>query len=280
MPTQLTEDKILGKPVQAKVILNAEFGSSKLLLRQDGLIGIDLAGDLVDDSLRKSKALEKLNELVAAFSLQGVPLDALREHDLIEINVNHKSKTLNIMSWNPEHLKKPIDNSTLLGWVNPDYSIFDSKRILVDGSTVALTLNLAVKLSQDATKQYLSSLVLQSSTQLRNSEYSQSFLTSWLILETYVGLLWKAHIKSKKPSKSRETKLMNPSSWTTDHMIEALNLAGEIKQDDYELFMSWKGKRNKLVHSGINVTEEDAGKCHEWTAKVARKICGLTDFVT
>jgi hypothetical protein len=101
-----------------------------------------------------------------------------------------------------------------------------------------------------------------------------------MILETYVGLLWNVYIKSKKPSKSRENKLINPSSWTTDHMIETLNLAGEIKQDDYDLFMSWKGKRNKLVHSGINVTGEDAGKCQKWTAKVARKICGLTDFVT
>lgn len=279
MPTQPTEDKILGKPVQANVILNAEFGGSKVLLRQDGLIGIDLAGDVVD-SLRKSKVLEKLNELVAAFSLQGVPLDALREHDLIEISVNHKSKTLDIRSWNPEHLKKPIDNSTLMGWVNPDYSFFGSKRIMVDGSTVASSLNLAVELSQDATKQYFSSLVLQSSTQLRNSEYSQSFLTSWLILEAYVGLLWNVHIKSKKPSKSRERKLMNPSSWTTDHMIETLNLAGEVDQKEYDTLMSWKGKRNRLVHSGVNVSEEDASQCLDWATKVARRVCGLTDYVT
>ncbi len=278
MPTQPIEDQILGKPVQASVILNAEFEGSRVLLRQDGLIGIDLPGDAVD-SLRKTKTLEKLNELIAAFSLQEVPLDALREHDLIEININNKSKTLDIRSWNPEHLKKPIDNSTLLGWVNPDYSFFGSKRIMVDDSTVTSSLNLAVELSRDATKRYFSSLVLQSSTQLRNSEFSQSFLTSWLILESYVGLLWNTHIKSKQPTKSRETKLMNPSSWTTDHMIETLNLAGEVNQNDYDLFMSWKGKRNKLVHSGVNVSEEDASQCLDWATKVAKSICGLTDSV-
>jgi uncharacterized protein YutE (UPF0331/DUF86 family) len=92
--------------------------------------------------------------------------------------------------------------------------------------------------------------------------------------------LWESYIRSKQSSKKRENKLKDPGTWSADHVLEILSLAGIIHQDEFDCLIVWKAKRNKVVHSGVRVSEGEASQCLAWAAKVVRDICGVTDSDT
>jgi hypothetical protein len=227
----------------------------------------------VADRERKTKALEKLNELVAAFFLLGAGLDVVREHDLVEAHVNPETKTLAISSWNPERLKRPIDIQTAWGLVRRPEFLFGPDRIDVPESTLGRALALATEISSDAMKKSLSGMALEAWTLLRNGEYSQSLHSSWQVLENHVGSLWDKYIGSEDTTKTRRVKLRDPSRWSVDRRLEILNLAGRIDKNEYGGLMAWKEKRNRFVHYGVRVTEDEANQCLEWATKVARDVC-------
>jgi hypothetical protein len=271
MPKQSIEDQIQGKHVTSNIILNAEYENSRIILRQDGFLAVKLPDNLIETQ-RTTRALEVMNELVASLFLLDVPLEVIREHDLVQVTINLEAMRLGGMSWDPERLRRPIDNVSLWGFVDPASFPFSPGRANIPEQKLQTALQITKELSSDVLKENLSSLILEAFTLFKNAEYSQSFLSSWLILETHLGILWNDYIKSKNIAKPRADKLKDSNRWSVNHLLETLNLACKIDSTEYEQLMNWKTKRNKVVHEGVKVTDSEAKQCIELAAKVVRNL--------
>ena len=60
-----------------------------------------------------------------------------------------------------------------------------------------------------------------------------------------------------------------------DYIIETLNLVGKLNKTDYDYLMKLKITRNKVVHSGLTVTEAEAQRSLELATKSVRNTCRI-----
>ncbi|WP_316506220.1 hypothetical protein [Nitrosopumilus sp.] len=111
-------------------------------------------------------------------------------------------------------------------------------------------------------------LFVEALTHNRNTEYSQSFVMSWSILEQNYSSLWEKMLNEKRLDKSRLDKLLNPNQWSIDYKLEILNLFGKIDEQDYKLLMELKKKRNNFYYGRELISQEDSVK----SLKLARNI--------
>ena len=101
---------------------------------------------------------------------------------------------------------------------------------------------------------------LESSTHFNNEEYQQSFIFSWLIAENYISELFNEMLLSKGVSSKRRKKLSTQDKWSMDSKIEVLEVMDYISKKEYDFLSEYNKKRNKLVHTGEIVSEEDANE--------------------
>ncbi len=121
-------------------------------------------------------------------------------------------------------------------------------------------LNRADRITKDNEIKKSLPFLLESYTHLQSSEYPQCFVMGWTVVERYIASIWDKFLKEKSVSSRRRDKLQG-LLWTTDDILESLNLAGEIDTQDYSNIMSLKDKRNKIIHQGEPATKDDAEQC-------------------
>lgn len=269
-PIQSVEDQIRGKYIQTQIVWKGDYGDSMILLRQDGFITIILPDDTLEWD-RKIIALEKMNELIAGLFLLGIQLEAIREHDLVEVTVDPETTRLGSMSWSPDYMRRPVDSAELSGWVAIDSFPLSMSRTKITEENLTAALQLVKNFTYNPTTRNLASFILEAYTLMRNAEYSQSFLWSWLVIETYIGILWRNYVKSRKVDNQRTKRLEDPNRWSADYLLEIINLVGKLKKGEYDELMKLKSKRNKVIHSGTRVTDSEARKCLELATEVVKK---------
>ncbi len=114
-------------------------------------------------------------------------------------------------------------------------------------------------------------LLLESYTHLMHAEYAQSFTISWIILEKYINEIWQKFLATRNVSRKRRKKLTNPNYWNIDSILEVLNIFEVIKDNEYQLFMELKKKRNNFVHRGYTMEPVDARKAFEKAKKIVKE---------
>jgi hypothetical protein len=114
-------------------------------------------------------------------------------------------------------------------------------------------------------------LLLEAHTCLEGSEYMQSFMMSWMIIEKDVFHKWEEYLKKEKVTRGRRRKLMNSTFWSVDYVLETLKLANRLFAEDYATLMSLKSKRNNMMHKGERVTSEEARQCLNIAGKIVQK---------
>jgi hypothetical protein len=120
---------------------------------------------------------------------------------------------------------------------------------------------------------------LESYTHLQSSEYPQCFVMGWTVVERFVASMWDAFLKDKSITGKRRQKLRQAMLWTTDDILESLNLAEAIDSQVYSSLMSLKDKRNKILHRGEIASEEDAEQCFQASlALVQRSVQSLGEL--
>ena len=102
---------------------------------------------------------------------------------------------------------------------------------------------------------------MEANTHLQDAEYAQSFVISWIIVERNLATSWEAFLSEKNVRGDRESKLTDFNRWSTDSILETLNLAGTLPEREYKSLMELKSKRNSFVHRGRKITRDDADEC-------------------
>lgn len=273
LPEQSAKEKIERMMIRAETVFNTQYQNSTIVLRQDGFLGI-VPHDETDESKIRIKALESLNNIVATCVLLGLSLHAIREHDLAQITVDPNTHRIASMSWSsPTYGSPSYKQENMGGSVLPSSLLSD--RILIPQKRLRNAVSKAEEWAKDKIKRNTLMFLLEANTLLANSEYPQSFLSSWIIIENYIRNLWEQHIKSKDTDKQRASKLISTYYWDIDHLLENLNLSGDLANEEYTQFMNLKKARNDVVHSGYKVSKKEAEECLKLALGITKSLCGL-----
>ena len=234
------------------------------VVREDGLTAI-AAGT-------KANALEMLNEIMGTAVLSGLPCFAVREPEVGDIRLD--AETLEIRGWT---MSLVSDRTRLGTWFEGDsIGRLPTLRSIVSEDDLRNLFRNADTIPRDTEAKGIVLFLLEAYTHLESSEYPQSFVMGWTVVEKYIASLWDDFLKDRTITGGRRGKLKHGLQWTTDHVLEALQLAGAMDSKRYESFMSLKGKRNKILHEGQMVTKEDAQEClvmaHQIVMDVAQKL--------
>jgi len=93
---------------------------------------------------------------------------------------------------------------------------------------------------------------------------------SWIIVEKQLFLLWKRFLKEKKLSSGRRNKLLNPSRWSADYVLETLSLNGILSTEQYRSLDKLRRERNRFIHRGGVVSEDVAEQCVSFGFRIVR----------
>lgn len=219
------------------------------IIQQDGLLAV------VNDS--KIDTLNMLNEIMGAALIMGLPCYAIREPEVGEMKIN--SETLAVKGSTMSLGSDRTRQGTQFG--EPSYmSMMIPTTLILLEENILDIINTADRITKDNEIKKSLLFLLESFTHLQSSEYPQCFIMGWTAIERYIESVWDRFLKKKSISGDRRKKLRG-LLWTTDDILESLNLAGEIETQDYSSIMSLKYKRNKIIHAGVTATKDDAEQC-------------------
>lgn len=213
---------------------------------------------------KKDHATRILNAIFAVSALRGTPSFAVREFEIGEAKLEPDDLTIRESSI-------PMGSArTLLfeeRWPFRQPSIFSYRRKEVSEKQIFDFIETAERILKHRDKTEQLHLWLETYTHFRNSEFPESFVVGWIIVERFLSRIWEDFLRDKGVYGERESKLTSPGQWSIDYVIETLNLSGTVTDDQYKLFMDLKGKRNSFVHRGRSIRREDAENCLELATK-------------
>ncbi|MCK4482118.1 hypothetical protein KAU55_02755 [Candidatus Bathyarchaeota archaeon] len=260
-PSKTFKEKAHGSFIfRTKKALNLEYKGRIVIIGKDGLITIG------EEDI--PKATRMLNEIMATFLLMDFEASAVRELEVGTATVD--SQSLTVASWGIRtdtlrtQLAYPFRPQQLLEY-----------RLEVGKEDLIKVIRQAERISEDPDLSDFLIFFLEANTHLRNSEYSQSFIMSWVIVERHLFWLWNKFVKEERMPRKRRDKLTNPVYWTTDFVIEGLNIDGRFSQGDYEDLMSLKSKRNDIIHLGEGTTLAEAEKCFRIASDIVKQRSSL-----
>lgn len=220
------------------------------IVQQDGL--------LVIANEDKIEVLDMLNEIMGVALVLGLSSFAIREPEVGEIRIDGqtlaiKGSTMSLVSDRTRQISY---------WPGSSYmSMVMPTTFLLSRDEIIDLLSRAGRITRDVEIKKSLLFLLESYTHLLSSEYPQCFVMGWTIIERYIAYRWDAFLKDKSITGKRRQKLGQGMVWTTDDIVESLNLAGAIDDERYNSLMSLKDKRNKMLHRGEKVAKDDADEC-------------------
>lgn len=222
----------------------------QVVARQDGLLAI------TNES--KMEVLEMLNEIMGVALILRLPCYAIRESEIGEITINSDTLAMNVST-----MSLVSDRTRQVSLWGEDYyrSMLTPTTFLLSKEDMIELLNRAERIIRDVEIKKSLLFLLESYTHLQSSEYPQCFVMGWTVVERYIASSWQDFLKNKSIGGKRRQKLRQGSLWTTDDILESLNLAGAIDDQRYSSLMSLKDKRNKILHRGETATKDDADQC-------------------
>jgi hypothetical protein len=255
---RVTEDLTL-----PTAVFDSTFDNMRIVAHSDGFIGIECRN--------KARAVRALNIIFGTFSLSGIPCFGITEVDLAEIGIDSDSLHIWIRSQPIRALRTSfVDSIVKLS----DYH--DSRVIsLTDFEKVVRRADAVIR-----NKELSDRLIffIEAYTHFYNSEFGQAFIMGWMIVEEFIGRLWRVLLKERKiekigGSKKRFDKL-NREPYGTDSMLEVLNINGKIDDDTFKLLMNLKKARNKFVHGGKAIDLDTVQKLLLFASLILRSSSG------
>lgn len=261
LPGKTFREQALGSFIFPKKAFDMKYKGKVVVVNDDGFIAIG-EQDI-------SKATRMLNEIMATGLLLGLPFFAARELEVSDSEID--SSTLDITS----HGIRTLSLRTQLFFEFPfARKVTIIERTEVDKEKLVGLIQQAERITRDPDIADFLVFLLEAHTCLHSSEYMQSFVMSWVIIERQMFWLWQRFLKEEQVPRARREKIMNPVYWTVDFVLETLNLLGQVSQEDYDVLMKLKNKRNDIMHEGESVSQSEAEKCFEIAKMIVKQRVG------
>jgi hypothetical protein len=231
-----------------KRVIDTHYKGKRLVIKNNGFIAI-----IEED---KNIALQNLNEILCQMVIAGIDIESGREHQLMKYTMNETGLD---ESWSQRlgressFIQNRASNFSSITEFNFTFSIPQIPIEIMEN-----IVDFAKLFSMDSVICAFTRILLNSYTHYRQSEYSQSFLLSWALMEQILNKQWNLFMDQNTINSKREKKL---NTWTIDKKIETLSLVGLIRNDEYDEIMKLKIKRNKFIHCLVSISKEDAMIC-------------------
>jgi hypothetical protein len=220
----------------------------------------------------KTKCSRLFNEIMAITMLWGINVHTVRENDMSEANFKGVFGTGWMMfPSSPERVSLIQDIWSIDEAVLKRYREIPEEKFL----ELIPTAEKVVAKGPAASDSLV--YLLEAFTLMDNSEYMESFIVSWLVIERYITKLWELYLSEESVSGSRKKKL---EDWSTDDIIEVLFLGKKINSNDYAKFKGFKAKRNKIAHEGSVTTRGECQQCFDFATSLVKKELGLSQQTT
>ena len=248
----------------AKNILVTTIGDMEMAVSSGGLLGIQ-----TDDSEKAGKAL---NVIMAVTLLFGLPAYSVHKSEIAKIYFEKNTHEMKGSSWSVSGIRMQVFGS--LASFGMNYQAVTRIQILLND------LNTIIKGCKKVWKERKSQksleLLLSGYTLLGGGSYSQSFITSWTIIERYLYDLWNGKLEDAKVNGNIRK---DWNRWPLHYVLEVLHVDKLITEDAYRDLRCFQKLRNDAVHEGYEITKEQATNCHEEAIVLVRKEIDVMDII-
>lgn len=194
-----------------------------------------------------SRVVNILNTIFGVSCLLGYECLSIKESELVEISELPGMNHVFVSSWQMTDTKRPLQD-TYYGKRRQQIELEQMSQILTITESVLNDENLTESIH----------LLLEGFTHFYNSEYSQSFLYSWFIIEKHIAQRFSELLIEKNITGERKKKFKTQDKWSSDTRIEVLSLNDKLSSKEYELISEYNTKRNRFVHKGESIGKDDA----------------------
>src|SRR3989344_2355798 len=251
LPNNTFSHKVSGNDFYfGKKIIDIVAHEQQVICNSDGFVGV--LGD------NKKKTQEILNTIFAISVISDVPCFSVRENEMAQLRIDEKSRTIS---------STLMEISSLRNMQSPGMKLPFRAQIArkIGKSKLEEIIQKALKISGDIeTKEYLQ-FFLESYTYYSNSEYNQSFISGWIVIEKYAFSIWEKFLGEKSITGERRRKLVNSPFWTIATVVETLNMAEKFSKEEYDSIMQLKKIRDKFIHEGKAIEKEACEKLLDLT---------------
>ena len=236
---------------------------------QDDVIIITKGGMMGIENKNKDLAEKIFNTIMAVALVFDVPTYVVNSSDLAEVIFDNKTHNINSYSWfNSRRL------DTNLGFRNIS-QLHTLHRTKISADTIIKIIEIAeIVIKNDEYSEYLK-LLLSSNTQLNSDHNTQSFITSWIIIERDIYRMWSEKINSARVGRRIREEL---ERWDVHKVLEMLHLDKIISNDDYVELNQLQKLRNDVIHEGQEVTKKRATNCFNLAHNVINNVVNLKNL--
>ena len=221
---------------------------------QKNVITITKNGKIWIDNPDKKTSQKIFNTIMAVTLLFDIPAQTIRPSDLAEIKFDVKTRSISQYSWSPLN---PINQ-----YLDRNYrtAIINIMRKRISCKLLSNIIQIAESIIKKYEYTYYLELILHAYTQLNNEDTSQSFITSWTIIENDLYKKWSEKINLSDVNDNVKKKLNN---LPVDKILDYLYMDAIIPNDNYIHIKSLQQTRNKIIHRGYVITSNDAKICYD-----------------
>jgi len=260
-PRKTFKEKALGIIILPEKAFDTTYKEKVVVVNNNGYIAI---GE--EDY---SKAFKMLNEIMATGLLFDLPFFAARDLDISKVGIDPFSLTISSWGSGESPLKELLFYEEM-GRTDLFFSPLRKRREVKKEKIVSL-IREAERITQSPDLSDSLIFLLDAYTCLQSSEYIQSFILSWIVIERHLYRLWERFLQERQIAGKRKNKLTNPLQITIDIILETLNFAGQLSHKEYADLMDLKNKRNNIMHKGKMVTQIEAEKCFQKAKNIIRQ---------
>lgn len=246
-PEYTFQERVQGRLVFPNKVLDTTYDGKLLIIYNNGYIGI-----AEND---KQTAQNNLNEIMATGLLLGIPFFAINNYELSEVTFNLEQVDFKIRGLTQRGaLSRAFEPQNVIS----EWFIKPFVSIQIEGMEKIIKATNEITSDPDI-KTFLP-LFIESYTCFQHSQYLQSFILGWTVIEKRLNFLWESYLIKKNVSKNRIRKFTG-AEWSINQVIEMLNVEQYISNEECLVLHDLRRKRNNLVHEGEDVDKKDAEKC-------------------
>lgn len=237
---------------KAAKAFHTTYNGRTLVVNQDGYVGLEAKS--------KREAMEDLNVLMAAVLLSGISVTAVREVELGTIGIDSDSFTITSTSSGLVSLRTApaFGGVGIPALPEVDLQLMQLQKRIVSEEKLRGVIARADGANNDPVARSYLLFLGEAYTHRFASEYRQSVVMAWLVIESWMEQQWLNMLGQKNLSQGRRDRFIAPDPWTAELRAETLNLLGLIDDTRLEKLTVARRKRNKVVHDGYNPTEGEA----------------------
>jgi hypothetical protein len=251
--------KLYGVPVHSVLRLQG------LTSYRGRLAGFGTTGLMVIAEPHKATCARYLNEIMCVALLTGLPMQAVSEADIGEIEVTDRGE-IRSLAYPVSPARQRLAGIELGG---TDEATLNSFRELAPES-LAKVLKVAEGAINTEAKSDCAILLVQAGTLAGAAQYTQSYIFSWLALETHYRETFRVKVLGNRGSGTRVKKKVGV-------ILEILHTKSIMNDNEFERIDKMRQKRNGISHQNGSASRAEALECYRECVRVVRSDLGLTE---